>query len=212
MTCVLAIGGPTVLVAADSLAVDNESLFKEIRKDTKLFTTGPTNEYVIGFSGCYRAGQILRYMVTWPEYPSPDSDPETLEFFVKQIVPKIQNALAAHWQNRTDGDTVEIIIAVEDRFVVIPNDLQVAIVHDFAAIGSGSQIAIGAMEILCKSPLLYQTGGVEKIAIAALNAAQKHNSGVSEPFVFQMTKFNPSKYNYTLGEVRHEVDRPTDSE
>ncbi len=186
MTCIVAIAGKVITMGADSLATANN--YRELRRDDKIFRAGPIGEYVVGFSSDYRAGQILRFHMEWPAFPTEiKSDEDVLRFFVTQIVPVMHRTLEYHWTTREDGDQFDAIIATGSHFVVIPNDGQVAMVHDYAAIGSGSSVALGALDVLTRGMDPFTPGGPERIVRAALGAAERHDAGVSRPFVIMET-------------------------
>lgn len=190
MTCIVALAGKVVTVGADSLATA-QNFYKELRRDDKIFRAGPSEEYVVGFSSSYRGGQIIRYNMEWPAFPDIKSDDDVLRFFVCEIVPVMQRTFEYHWTNKDSEDEFECIIAVGEHFVVITDDMQVAMVHDFVAIGSGASVAMGALEVLTKGTERLSPGGPERIVLAALAAAEKHTAAVAKPFVIKQTKFTP---------------------
>lgn len=180
--------GDSVLMGADSLGTDGLSLEREVRRDDKIFRAGPNDEYVIGYSTSYRGGQILRYHVAWPEFPDDiESDEDVLRFFVTSIIPRVQDAIESNWRNRKEDDGIDFIMAVGKNFVRISNDLQVAMLHDYVSIGSGSPYAMGAMEVLYNSLERFHLEGPRNIILRALETAEKHNAGVAGPFVLLST-------------------------
>lgn len=187
MTAIVAVqSGSRVVIGADSLGTDS-AFDKELRRDEKIFRAGPDNEYLIGYSTSYRGGQILRYHVRWPKFPEVDSHEKALEFFVTEIIPAVQNAIEKHWLNRKDDDCIDFIVASGRWFVRITNDMQVAQLYTYAAIGSGAPFALGALTILLTDPVAYQVGGIEWAVRKALEASEKHNASVAGPFVILST-------------------------
>lgn len=111
----------------------------------KIFEDGG---YLIGHTGSPRAMQIVRYANKFPRYTKKyDKDPT--EFVCNRIVPSLITCLIEHGYAKNEAGHIE----TEDIFMLmfrghiysIWSDFQVFEAnHDFFAIGSGSQIALGS--------------------------------------------------------------------
>jgi hypothetical protein len=199
MTCVIAIEHKgRVWLGADSAGVESGSLAISTRIDRKIFWN---NGYLIGFCGSFRAGQIVKHKFELPNFP-PEFLPENFcpeisaeeiclknlphdllirveNFFATEIVETIQLAFTeSAWESK-DDDTFGFIIAYGPYFITIENDFQVAIESDYAAIGSGGPVALGALSVLKNEPT--------KRLGKALESAAKHNAGVRAPFHYDHT-------------------------
>jgi hypothetical protein len=197
MTCIVAVEHEgKIWVGADSIGMD-ESLYYNRRLDRKIFWN---NEYLIGFTGSFRGGQILKHKLELPNFP-PQYLPQNFcpeikdvslrnlpsellilveNFFVNEIVDTIKSAFEqGGWANSED-DFVWFLIACGPYMVVIQNDLQVEIVEDYTSIGVAAPLALGALAVT-------ETMGPEERLLLSLAVASKHSAGVTEPFLVDHT-------------------------
>lgn len=113
---------------------------KDILRWPKMFS--PDKDTMVGWVGSIRAGQILEYS-DWPTNNALTGK----AYAVTVIVPFIRKIMA----NCTEADKKEFeettfLLASSRGLFRIYGDMQVLqSKHDFDAIGSGSQIALGAM-------------------------------------------------------------------
>jgi hypothetical protein len=181
MTCILAISnGKRVLIGGDTAgsAVDGKEVYS-FPEASKIFVTGP---YAVGFTTSYRAGQILRYGVEWPE---PPADAAALErFLVVDLVDALRGGLKAGGWERTHEGVVsgaQIVIGLGAAIFMVTQDYAVLPMR-FAAIGNGRLPAYGALHV---------TEGLEmplsERAHLALQAAEAYVPGVRAPFSFVST-------------------------
>ena len=71
MTCVIGIvDNGKVWMGGDSAAIDSEEETITLRKDPKVFRN---EDFLIGFAGTYRLGQLIQYMFNCP-YRKPDQE------------------------------------------------------------------------------------------------------------------------------------------
>lgn len=162
-----------VLIGGDSVGVGGWTATH--RKDTKVFATGP---YVFGYTTSFRMGQILRWSFTPPDPPSP----EDLErFMCTTWIDAVRAALKAGGWSKKDSDREEggtFLVGVAGRLFEVADDYQVGeSADDYAACGSGEQLALGALSATADMGL-----DPEKRVLAALEAAERHNIGVRGPF------------------------------
>ncbi|TPM59002.1 hypothetical protein FJ959_09005 [Mesorhizobium sp. B2-2-4] len=160
MTCLVGlIHSGKVHMGGDSAAsVDNAI---EVRTNRKVFRNGA---YVIGFTGSFRVGQLLQYAVI--EEPG------------KDLMAHLVNAVVPVLQKLAGKETDEIMIGHSGRLFKISSDYSVAEYPEYAAAGTGEPWALGRMH--------GSLGAPEARAVAALEAAQAHCTGVRAPFVVEI--------------------------
>ena len=178
MTCVVGlIHKGKVWMGGDSCASDPTE--KVIRRDPKIFTNG---DFIIGFAGSYRFGQILRFHF---EAPDQDEGQGDYEYLVTDWLDGVRAACK-------DGGFVKIedneesfpessaLIGFNGKLYVLDSDLQIGEpCSDYYAIGVGSGVALGALHVLqqdtkVKSPKCQLQ--------MALEAAATYAVGVEGPF------------------------------
>jgi ATP-dependent protease HslVU (ClpYQ) peptidase subunit len=176
MTCIVGItDGKRIVMGADSAAstTDNPEIYSFATE--KIFTTG---EYVVGVCGSYRAGQIVRWEMDWPEPPEPGVDIEG--FMVREVVKAISQALVANrFKGATEGTRVpQFMIGLRGRLFTLTGDESVgSLKAPWMAIGSGRHSAYGALHVLAAFELELE----DKVR-RTLGAAQSQVANVREPF------------------------------
>lgn len=157
MTCIAAlIHNGKVYIGGDSAAIADDAV--EIRTNPKVFRNG---DYVLGFTGSYRTGQLLQYV----DFEAPGAD--VMAHLVKVIVPQLKAITC------TD-DIDELIIGCRGRLFKISADYSVAEYANYTAAGGGEPYALGRLH--------GSLGPPDVRIIAALEAAQEHCASVRAPF------------------------------
>jgi ATP-dependent protease HslVU (ClpYQ) peptidase subunit len=176
MTCIVAIAqGGKVHMGCDSAAYDSDSTTHFIKTGPKIFTI---DDYIIGYSNSFRAGQILQY-----DFMPPIPDPKNLmRTMVTDFISAIHNS---YERNRFSvdeekGEFADLIVGVHGKIFTIESDFQVQEYTDnYAAIGSGYSFALGS---------LYSSKGLKnphsRIA-KSLEAAAKYTGSVKPPFHYE---------------------------
>lgn len=160
MTCLVGlVDNGKVYLGGDSAA--SVDLAIEVRANRKVFRNG---EYLIGFTGSFRVGQLLQY----EELPAVEGD--ILAHIVNAVVPVVQKAAGK--------ETDEIMIGLAGRLFKISSDYSVAEYTDYAAAGGGEPYALGKMH--------GSLGAPEQRVVAALAAAEAHCAAVRAPFVVEV--------------------------
>ncbi len=175
MTCVVGlIHEGKVWMGCDSAAVDGWAL--DTRAEPKVFVRGP---YMIGYTTSFRMGQILRFA---PGIPVPDRGNAT-EFMATKFVEWVRTAFRSEGFIKNDGGREEggvFMVGVASRLFCVYEDFHVAESTSlYAAIGSGRDLALGALAALSYFDLAITPA--EHIR-QALMASEKHNAGVRQPF------------------------------
>jgi len=104
-------------------------------------------QYLVGHTGSPRAMQVVRYSTALPRY-SRKSD--ATSFMVNRMVPRLMVDLSEQGYARNDAGRIHIedifLMMFNGRIFSIWSDFQVfEPTHDFFAVGSGSQTALGAL-------------------------------------------------------------------
>ena len=162
----------SVFIGGDSAGVSGTSL--SVRADTKVFRK---SGYLFGFTTSYRMGQLIRYSL---ELPPPKGSLES--FMATKFVDALRDCLkVGGWakteSNREEGGT--FLVGVRGQLFAIYDDYQVGRAADgFAAVGSGDQIALGALYATANSGVKPR-----KRVKVALRAAERFSTDVRGPFV-----------------------------
>lgn len=165
----------TIYMGADSAGTANDHR-QLLRADEKLFRKG---SYLIGYSSSYRAGQVLRYKI---ELPAPPDENNLHRFMVCEFVEALRKGGKEYGSGKDESSAGSFLVACRGQLFSIEGDYQVSRAAAlFDAIGSGGQIAMGA---------LYATGGMPpmKRVRVALEAAAGHNATVRPPFIIKTQK------------------------
>lgn len=192
MTCCIGLveqSSKRVLIGVDS--VGSNGWTNTARLDSKLFRKG---SFLIAFTTSFRMGQILRYHLDTKEVylpkesNNPADEDELYKFMVSMFVPAVRECLKsngfAEKQNEVESGGT-FLVAVRGRLFVIYDDYQVAESADgFSAIGSGCQIALGAMYASGQTQGREAHSPNERIGIA-LKAAEYYCTSVRGPFTVQ---------------------------
>lgn len=111
---------------------------------SKVFSIG--DELLIGYVGQPRFAQIIRYQTAWPDIPRHMADP--LGFMVG-VASAIRQATKeqGYAKNEMEADYLEseALIGFGGLLFRLESNFQIIQQNEIAAIGSGSQFAIGAL-------------------------------------------------------------------
>lgn len=182
MTCVAAIvRDGNVFIGADSSGISGNHL--EIRADEKVFVNG--GPFVIGYSSSFRMGQLLRYSFA----PAPRESAQPLdEYMATVFINAVRRCLDAGGCLKREN-SVEVggqfLVGIEGRLFTVDSDFQVGELRgNFDAIGSGHQVALGALSILCKDKRIKPHAAI----LTALKTAEAFCTEVRGPFVIRSLK------------------------
>ena len=152
MTCIVAyIDGNVVLMSSDSVS-NTECGSRVVRRGVpKVWTVNVGIEIIVGFCGNFGNGQWLRHGFEWPRFDPEIDDRETVE---EWLVSRVQRALRIRSIERFGlEDSKEWVLLIGlarpgRLFVLSPcGDVEESF-KKFAAIGSGAEVAKGALEAL----------------------------------------------------------------
>lgn len=175
MTCIVGITDQgNVYIGGDSAAVGGYVV--TIRADPKVFRIG---SFLIGFTTSFRMGQLIRYAFHPPEIPE---GMDVFQYMVTLFIESLRECLKAGGYAQRNADQESggsFLVGYAGRLFSVDTDYQVAeSASEYAAVGSGAEVALGA---------LYATRGQmpEQQIKTALEAAVRHTAYVYAPFVIE---------------------------
>jgi len=180
MTCIVALEHEgKVWVAGDSAATVEGDYIICSRADEKVFIN---DMMIMGFCGSFRIGQLLRYSLDVPEQSTKTED---MSFMVNDFVDAVRQVQkekgSASKENDLESHESSFIVGYRGKIYVIEEDYQVARPLDnFAAVGSGAAVALGAL-YATKNTLNLSP---ENRLRLALEAASEYVANVRAPFMF----------------------------
>lgn len=176
MTCVIAaVEDGKVWMGADSCAIDNYHNYTP-RRDPKIIKK---HGYLIGYSYSFRMGQIIFHSMDMPEIGNHDP----YELMVYDWVTCLREAFEQHGWKGTDKEGRDlggqVLVGFNGRLFEIESDLQVGeSLRNFAAIGCGSDYALGAFSVLRDSTKWKIDQKIEM----SLDVSAEFNRAVTRPF------------------------------
>jgi len=180
MTCIVAvIVGDEVVMGAESSGADLQEREMYTIDMPKVFRAGP---WIVGYSGSYRLGQILKFSMTWPEPP----EKLDYEFMATEMVRALHDCLSKQFDSKQPDGAAnrhwQILIGYRGKVFGISYKYDVISSSDsHAAIGGGRKVALGALQALAGHPDLSPRERVER----ALEVACKYVPGLRGPFVIE---------------------------
>jgi len=177
----------TTYMGADTAGVSGYIISR--RKDSKIFSrTNPYgNSMLIGFTGSFRMGQLLRYKLTIPKHIK---NIDTYEYMCTYFIDEVKNILTENGFTKIVNNQNEIgkfLVAYNQRLFIIDSDLQVGESQlNYNACGSGGDIALASMRTLDNYSKENYSG--EAIINTALQVSEDFCSSVRKPFVILSLK------------------------
>lgn len=170
MTCIVGIEHKdTVWIGADS-AGTNGRMDQRIRADKKVFIKG---EFIIGFCGSFRAGQLLTCNL---DVPPQEEGTDDFTFLVNDFTAAVRKCLEPLKNDDPESSHPNFLFGYRGRLYGVEGDYQISRGEEkFDSVGSGSDIAMGALHA-------SKGQGVKKRILKALEASAKNNAAVRPPF------------------------------
>lgn len=183
MTCIVGlVDEGKVYIGGDSAGV-NGGWDLVVRADPKVFHIGP---FVMGFTSSFRMGQLLRFAFVPPVHP-PEVD--IYRYMTVDFINAVRDCLKTGGWAKKDSEKESggvFLVGYRERLFVIDSDYQVGETLDgYMAVGSGDQVALGALYAAQKLPPLVRIR-------LALEAAERWNAGVRGPFVIEVLEAEPA--------------------
>lgn len=178
MTCIVGlVEKDTVYIGGDSAGID-DTYGISVRADEKVFRRG---DFVFGFAGSFRMGQLLRYSLVVPRWNGRGT---LMRFMVNDFVGAVREMFKREGFARVDhnvesADDGVFLVGGYGCLWCVYGDYQVAdVVSGYNAIGCGESYALGAIAVL---NILGHLSPKQRIR-GAMNAAAMHSAGVCGPF------------------------------
>lgn len=172
MTCIVGVEHKgRVWLGGDSAASDTYTI--NTRAEPKVWISG---EFAFGFCDSFRFGALLRYSFK----PAPVQHPIE-KYWVTKFIPELRKVFKEDVDLRPEEDgkypSIEFLIGLRGKLYCFHPDYQIARARDgFQAIGSGGEVAMGA---------LYATKNLlqpRERLICSLTAAERYTTFVRAPF------------------------------
>lgn len=171
MTCIAGIEQKGVVYIGGDSAGTASNFTQRVRKDKKVFIK---DNFLIGFCGSFRIGQLLRHTLKVPKQPTGMND---VDYLVNNYVAAVKACFAADnkkWEEAFEGS---FMVGYNGHLYVVHGDYQVAQPEiGFDAVGSGEDMAIGALHAS------KNIKNAEKRIFMALEASSINNAAVRPPF------------------------------
>ena len=181
MTCILGlVDGKTVYVGGDSAGTSGD-LSQRIIGDKKVFKR---DTVVFGVCGSPKVMDALMHVLVVPKR---STGQDVGEYVRKDLVPALKTVLTETGcvsSNEQHPELFEgaIMVGCHGKLFVVESNFQVITnAYGFDSVGSGSDIAIGAMHASMKER------NAKKRMLKALEASSINNAGVRPPFTIVST-------------------------
>lgn len=177
MTCICAVvhsDKRTMTFGADSAGSNDYAIMTNHSR--KIFKK---NNLLFGVAGSWRQMQLLRYALVIPERKQFISDEEYIVLYIIDAIRScLQERNTAKYENSQEFSSCGILIGYNGVLYRLNQDYGALISTAYDAIGSGDDVAKGA---------LYATdhlSPIERISVA-LRSATEHTAFVRGPFIFE---------------------------
>lgn len=175
MTCIVGCEHKGAVYIGGDSAGTASNMHQRVRKDKKVFIKG---EFIIGFCGSFRMGDLLKHTM---KLPKPQKGGDDVAYMVNDFVDALRACLEKENENLQGDDKLfpAILVGYRGKLFSIEGDYQVGQPEaGFDATGAGADIAIGAMHASEGS-----WKGPERRIRQALEASALNNASVRPPFV-----------------------------
>jgi ATP-dependent protease HslVU (ClpYQ) peptidase subunit len=176
MTCIVALEHEgSVWMGGDSAASRDNDVVR--RSNEKVFFN---ENFLIGYSGSFRIGQLLQYALHIPKQSYGQTD---MEYMVVDFVDALRNLMRDKGtlmkEEEGEAHDSEILIGYRGKIYVVESDFHVGNpIAPYAACGSGASYAMGAMYVLADDEKLSPQEKINK----ALSASAEYCVAVKQPF------------------------------
>ena len=189
MTCIVGLNAKgKIWIGGDAAGSDSTTMTRVVRKDQKVFKLGSLNgteQFIIGYAGSFRFGQLLRYKFTPPDKAEGADD---YGYLVTEFMDGLRTAMKEAGFVKIDDaveslDESSAIIGFNGHLYSIEEDFQVSeMALPYCAIGCACDFAFGSLETGFK---LSKRMAPRKRIQLALEAAATFSAGVCPPFTIQ---------------------------
>lgn len=168
MTCICGIEKNGVVWIGGDSAGTAGNMHQRVRGDKKVFIRG---EFIIGFCGSFRMGQLLQNTL---EVPAQAEGKNDYEFLVSDFVAAVKQCLSVEKDAEMEPN---FLFGYRGKLYGVQGDYQVSIPDGgFDAMGSGGDVAMGALHAN------RSTRSPKKRITQALEASARNNAAVRPPW------------------------------
>lgn len=176
MTCIVAVSqGGKIVMGGDSAATSMETGETVLLKIPKVFIR---EDYIIGYAGSIRFGKFIQYTFEIPRVPSWAVGSEKLdEFMNNYFIPELRQQISDNELDAKEKETFSLLVGIRGHIFEIDNEFAAYESSTYyAAIGSASAVATGALE------MAYPIARPQGICDMALTIAAEKNAFCRPPF------------------------------
>lgn len=177
MTCIAGLAqGGHVYIGGDSATFNGQTVF--IGAGGKVFRR---DEFIIGSAGARRMNDLVRFSL---ELPPPEAETDLDVYMTTVFATAVRDALRKGGNLEVDASLHEMadgmmLVGVRGSLYIIDSDFAaVRVIDGIAAVGSGMDVALGALHVTEDLP-------PEKRIQRALEAAERWTDGVRAPFTIE---------------------------
>lgn len=154
-------------MGGDSAATDSDTIVTVT--NPKVFKNGP---FLIGYCNSFRMGQLLQYKFIPPK----QGEEPDISYIVTSFTDTVKKCLEDNsFDEKEEG--INFLIGYKGNLYIMEPSFQILVsTNNFNAIGSGSDLALGALYATSKQK-------PRKRIQIALEAASKFNNRVAPPFI-----------------------------
>lgn len=172
MTCVIGlVAAKRIYIGVDSASVQGWT--RRVTSLQKVFRKGP---FLIGYTTSFRMGQLLEHCL---EVPAQSADEPDQAYLVRSFAEHVRLLLKERGFSKVESNAEtggQFLVGYRGHLYSVQNDFQVGEMSDgLDAIGSGGEIALGAMAALERLP-------PGRRIQRALEITARLNMGVCPPF------------------------------
>lgn len=179
MTCIIAAKDKdgSIYMAGDSMV---SGYVTDTIIGGKVFKIG---EWLIGVAGDARDGQVIQHAFVPPDIPSDVTiDGYMVSTFAAAVRSTLEKAGRLCKENGKEGSGLYLLVAGRGKIWMMCSDFGITCSRSpFIAIGSGSDFALGAMQVSAGVPMRERL-------LAALRASERWCESVRRPFVVKKIK------------------------
>lgn len=176
MTCIVGVvdSSGNIFMGADSSAVDSNIVTRHsLPKVFRLY------DFVIGYCHSFRLGQLVEHLFEPPPLDKDVNKAQLIDYMITDFIPELRSQLESHGYpgNEDERDNWALLVGVHGNLFTIESDFHLG--HDetsYAAIGAGTEYALGAMYASLRT-------GKDR-ALDGLRAAEYFCPYVATPFNF----------------------------
>lgn len=178
MSTVVAIQTPRFAVIASDNQINYDN--RRVRVPAQAAKLQPVGDYLIGYAGDLRAGQILHYTFLPPRPVDVKQQSELDEFITAKFIPTLKDTWESAGYINSDDGTSLLVVALGVIYEIGSDYSWTRDERNIYGIGSGGDYALG---YLIGSDLATTRQKAEDLVTDAINAASEYDINTSDTVV-----------------------------